>query len=470
MNIIGPSSVSVEAAQAWARKRNSHERFVNVAPLYWQIAPRYGIPPEIPYAQASHETDKGHYTGVVSPEFHNWCGLKTRAGGSNSDPKAHQRFPDDATGVLAHVQHLARYAGAQSLPEGDELVDPRWGLVTKFTHEVEGLGGAWAPSRTYGNGIAALAADLREFANHGSWEPVPTPTPKPRVALAAGHHNTSGGNATEHEQAGRLTPAVAAAMRARGLDVRVITPNDGAGDFPGDLSAVAAQVTADDDCFIEIHTEGNNAGDRGRGVFVIYPDWNDDVDTDVRDTLGPAIATAIRDRTGIPLRGSGVMSERQTGVGAQGHRLGVFGGTARHKATCTRMIVEVGSHSSPADMALWRRPEFISNAASSIADQVATFYGLQPQPMPAPEPQQPDAIELNGYRIVLGFKGFWEELAGYEPTLPYRVLGLPLGNEKTVITGGLTRAYQEFERGWLKWVPEESAPWHIHLALKEDHP
>jgi hypothetical protein len=226
---------------------------------------------------------------------------------------------------------------------------------------------------------------------------------------------------------------------------------------------VASQVTADDDVFIEVHTEGNGAGDAGRGVFCIYPDWTGDVDTDVRDTLGPAIAKAIRDRTGIPLRNNGVMSERQTGVGSQGHRLGVFGATARHKATCTRMIVEVGSHSSPADMALWRHPAFLSNAASAIADTLATYYGLKPAPTPSPTP--PNDVIIDGVPIVLGFRGFWEELARYEPTLPYRVLGKPVNPEWS----DGQDSYQRFERGWLAYKHNEPQPWHIHLSLMSEH-
>jgi hypothetical protein len=66
---------------------------------------------------------------------------------------------------------------------------------------------------------------------------------------------------------------------------------------------------------------------------------------------------------------------------------------------------------------------------------------------------------------VQGFKGFWEELAGYEPTLPYRVLGLPLGDEFSPKEGV---AYQEFQRGTLKWSRDEPPPWHIHLAFQDE--
>lgn len=168
MNILGPSTVSVEAAQAWARSKNAHQRAVLVAPLYWQTAPRYGIPAELAFAQAMHETNWGKYTGVVIPEFHNWAGIKTRTA-TGDRLEDHQRFPSDEVGVLAHVQHLARYAGAETVHPDDFLVDPRWSFVTNFTDSVEGLGRAWAPAADYGVDVAKRTNDLRSFANDGTW-------------------------------------------------------------------------------------------------------------------------------------------------------------------------------------------------------------------------------------------------------------------------------------------------------------
>jgi hypothetical protein len=173
MKILGPTLVTLEEARAWATAKGAHQRFIAVAWHYWDKAPRYGVPAELAYAQAAHETNWGKYTGVVPSTYHNWCGLKTKQGGSNTSASAHQVFENDSIGVLAHIQHLARYAGVQAAAAGDEIVDPRWSVVTKFTDEVEGLGGAWAPSATYGNLIASLTNDLRAFAaTHGGGTPM----------------------------------------------------------------------------------------------------------------------------------------------------------------------------------------------------------------------------------------------------------------------------------------------------------
>lgn len=151
--ILGAPAASVELAREWARARDAHDRYLAVLPVYWQEAPRYGVRPEVAAAQAALETRFGKYGGVVSPDAHNWCGLKTRSGGANNDPSAHARFPDDLTGVRAHLQHLLRYAGGR-VPAGEVVVDPRFELVKPgIAPTVEDLGGKWAPSRDYGVSI-----------------------------------------------------------------------------------------------------------------------------------------------------------------------------------------------------------------------------------------------------------------------------------------------------------------------------
>lgn len=159
--IAGRAEVTVEAAKSWAASRGAHPDFLQVAALYWELAPQLGIRADVAYAQSAKETGFGWFTGVVPREFHNWCGLKTREGGSNDDPNAHARFPDDRTGVLAHLQHLAAYAGVTVRPP---IVDPRYEWVIKGSAlYVEDLGGRWAPSSEYGYSIVRdyLASMLR---------------------------------------------------------------------------------------------------------------------------------------------------------------------------------------------------------------------------------------------------------------------------------------------------------------------
>lgn len=213
-----------------------------------------------------------------------------------------------------------------------------------------------------------------------------------RIALSAGHHNATGGNAQEIALVGPWTHALADALRARGFDVRVITPQDGLGTFPGDLAQAAATVVTwasagwVADLFLELHGEANGQGNAGRGCFAIYPNAPGDLDVTVRDRLGPALTRAISRQLGIPLRGNGVMSERQTSVGLGGNRLGIFRVTASLRAATTRMILEVGAYSSSADLALLTAPSFPAQLAVTLTDALAAFYGLPVLAQPADLP------------------------------------------------------------------------------------
>ncbi len=153
-SIIGPAQATVEQAQAWARARQGTARYISVAPLYWKHGTAYGLRPEVAYAQAAKETGFGRFGGAVTPDMHNWCGVKVRAprGDARED---HAAFPDDDTGVHAHFQHLAAYVGIQPI---GEIVDLRYELVKGLpwagtVKTVEGLGGKWAPNPAYGTSI-----------------------------------------------------------------------------------------------------------------------------------------------------------------------------------------------------------------------------------------------------------------------------------------------------------------------------
>ncbi|WP_339167114.1 N-acetylmuramoyl-L-alanine amidase [Brevibacillus sp. FSL L8-0520] len=156
--IAGQAQATVEQAQEWARQRKAAQAFIDLAPVYWRIGAELGIRPEVSYAQAAKETSFGRFGGVLSRDFHNWCGLKTTKGGSNTDPLAHARFPSDEVGVLAHLQHLALYAGVEVK---GEIVDPRhFPSVRGTAKTVESLGGKWAPAAEYGKEIVDLLTGL----------------------------------------------------------------------------------------------------------------------------------------------------------------------------------------------------------------------------------------------------------------------------------------------------------------------
>jgi len=148
--IIAPPSATVEQAQKWAESRGATQVFISLAPLFWELSKTSGVDPAVAYAQSAKETAFGRYTGVLDSSFHNTCGLKTTQGGDNYDPGAHMRFADWYTGITAHLDHLALYAGALGYPKTG-TPDPRhFAYLSGRAGTVEELGGKWAPSTDYG--------------------------------------------------------------------------------------------------------------------------------------------------------------------------------------------------------------------------------------------------------------------------------------------------------------------------------
>jgi hypothetical protein len=238
----------------------------------------------------------------------------------------------------------------------------------------------WAPTSENDTAkyIADVLASIEQYAQ-------PQERPMPRIALAAGHRNTSGGDAFEKAQTAAITPAVARHCRALGMEVRVAQPDDGAGMFAGGLDAVGRRVVEwagagwVPDIFLEVHTEGGG----GTGCFAIYPDWYEDVDVAVANELGPLAANLIALATGLGVRsvsGPGVMSEKRTGVGLQGSRLGIFRTTAPIAATTTRLIIEYGAHDKEPDLSIAKSPDFAEECGLATAQAFAAFLGVEVAP------------------------------------------------------------------------------------------
>ncbi|WP_439647465.1 glucosaminidase domain-containing protein [Brucepastera parasyntrophica] len=123
--------------------------------LYVEEAEIEGVNPDVAFIQMCLETGFLRFGGLVTPDMNNFCGL-----GSIGPGQKGNIFPDERTGVRAHIQHLKAYASPEPLV-GD-LVDPRYKWVNPKgkSPEIHGLAGTWAADPEYGEKLKKLLDHL----------------------------------------------------------------------------------------------------------------------------------------------------------------------------------------------------------------------------------------------------------------------------------------------------------------------
>lgn len=230
-----------------------------------------------------------------------------------------------------------------------------------------------------------------------------------RYILSMGHMNTDGGGAyREQEWTPTVTRKFRDAIIRRGGKAWIIQEEDGDRDpnrsIGRGLQNVAAlcvdlaRVIDGADAYISMHYEG--VGNPAvRGFFGIYPDSpyggvdvlaNNPLDYNLCKVLAKHV-----EKTGMPKRTGwvvepGVMSERQTGVGGMGYRLGEFVGTFGFRDTTARVILEGGAYTNADDRKLlwddnWQN-RYVEALVDGLEEVFGKFTGGKPAPAPVPDP------------------------------------------------------------------------------------
>jgi flagellum-specific peptidoglycan hydrolase FlgJ len=172
--ILGPASrVSSSNVRYNLQRMKASPLFINeMFPVLWEEASDYNVDPCGVVAQSAKETGWGKFTGVLSAEWRNTCGLKVRdpkafglEGETDYERFAHQIFPNWRQGARAHVQHLIAYV-AGDVRERD-LVDPRYSYIRSSfkagdieTFAELGGPGRWAAAPDYGTRIEQIILEL----------------------------------------------------------------------------------------------------------------------------------------------------------------------------------------------------------------------------------------------------------------------------------------------------------------------
>lgn len=142
----------------------------NLIDLYLEIGAKYHIRGDLAFAQALKETGYFQFYGSVQPFQNNFCGLGATGVALTGEeplngvnparamyiPGTHGiTFSTAADGVEAHIQHLYAYATKNQLPNGCQLVDPRFQYVSRgVSVRWIDLDGRWAvPGVGYGESI-----------------------------------------------------------------------------------------------------------------------------------------------------------------------------------------------------------------------------------------------------------------------------------------------------------------------------
>lgn len=130
------------------------------AQYYIEEAAAEGINSDVAFAQMCLETGFLRFGGLVQPEFHNYCGL-----GAMDAEHPGEQFPDEQTGIRAHIQHLQAYATTEDVKLVKELVDPRYNWVhkTKYIETIYQLAGTWATDPQYGEKLEANLTNMENF-------------------------------------------------------------------------------------------------------------------------------------------------------------------------------------------------------------------------------------------------------------------------------------------------------------------
>ena len=151
--LVDDSEATLEQAIKWATKKGAHQRFIDVAELYWKYGEITGIRADVLYAQAAKETGYGKYGGRVLPEQNNWAGIK-KYGAVGDEPEDHEDFESPEDGVRGHFNHMSAYLGLEPVgePHGryKSVKSLSWAGTIKT---VEQLGGKWCPDVYYGSSI-----------------------------------------------------------------------------------------------------------------------------------------------------------------------------------------------------------------------------------------------------------------------------------------------------------------------------
>lgn len=425
-----------EKVKAWLRSQgvgrpDDADDYVDAI---YELAPILGINPDVAIAQFIHESSD-RATGSIPGQGVPWLhGLNPTGIGVESDAlwRVYQ-FANGRNAAIAHLMQLSIYVNGTDLPDDWEYSieypysfapnpAPRWYKTVAAGRAgtatvIDDLSGTWAADKSYGTKIATKLNQLLDATQE-------SPMATHRYVLSAGHRNTNGGGArNEINWTYPSVVALKAAIEARGGKAIIVHQRDGDSDPSfsvgrglqnvAGLCVALAEANGPFDAYISSHYNGGSSP----GFHAIFPDAWSGVDTKANNPLDVRLARAMRDEvkaTGTVKMLSwtadspGVMSERETGVGAQGYRLGEFVGTLGFRDTTARVIIEASSIDVASEAKFINDPFWVRNVYSeAIVDALESVFGKF-QSTPTPEPPPSNFVSKKPISALLDLPAYHE--------------------------------------------------------------
>ncbi len=254
-----PACATPGRLTAFLEKRNSKldERFGSIAADYMRLGEELQIRWDTAFFQMLLETGNLTFTGDVSAKQNNFAGL-----GATGKHEPGETFPDVATGVKAHLEHLLMYSGEKldnPVAERTRKVQ-EWAVLTSWQKTIEGpmtytqLAKKWAPStRAYASDIESVSQAFYDgVCKSDDPKPEMMALAKPDEAAAKGSldKNTQVAAAATASGDGFTPPKISGADLARRANEEArasgsfLRSNLGAGLFAGLGDPTKAPATA----------------------------------------------------------------------------------------------------------------------------------------------------------------------------------------------------------------------------------
>lgn len=199
-----------------ARNGKLDQKFERIADAYMRHGEELGLRWDIAFFQMLLETGNLTFTGDVNLKQNNFAGLGATGRGAPGES-----FPDVATGVRAHLEHILMYSGAKvdkPVAERTRKVQ-EWGVLTGWQKGIKGpmtyqqLARQWAPrSKKYAHDIETVADSFYDVTCKAT-DPHPEWVQEARAGGTGGVTTTAAATQTT-TTAAEETPGQAAARRS----------------------------------------------------------------------------------------------------------------------------------------------------------------------------------------------------------------------------------------------------------------